>query len=175
MGFNGVKKSFAVRILVARAFIPNPENKPYVNHINDIKNDNRADNLEWVTPKENAERGHSQITAASDPKGVFQNVSGGWRWMCCEDHIEPDPNEEIERKNSVNKGEITQGSLHIGYRNIARKGYLCSSLNGIGVLSKRRKEYVNHIDMQHAVRLGLGVCRGLQAQAGWYRWEHVAQ
>lgn len=43
--------------VVAMAFIPNPYGLPCVNHINEVKDDNRATNLEWITHKDNDNHG----------------------------------------------------------------------------------------------------------------------
>ena len=51
---NGKLKTFYVHRLVAEAFIPNPEDKSCIDHINTIRNDNRIENLRWATHEENS-------------------------------------------------------------------------------------------------------------------------
>lgn len=67
-----------VHRLVAEAFIPNPENKPCVNHKNGNKLDNRASNLEWVTYKENTKHRFIVLRQHGAHKGKF-----GEKSHCC--------------------------------------------------------------------------------------------
>lgn len=65
---NGQLKNHLVHRLVAEAFVENPQHKETVNHKNEIKTDNRADNLEWLTLAENLRYGtHTERATAHKP------------------------------------------------------------------------------------------------------------
>lgn len=63
-------KQYYIHRLVAEAFIPNPDNLLYVDHINTIRNDNRVENLRWVQHFENHQNRSKTVKNTSGVKGV---------------------------------------------------------------------------------------------------------
>jgi hypothetical protein len=79
---NKQRRTFLVHRLIAQIFIPNPDNKPEINHINSIRADNRLENLEWCTDKENSVHSYrntdrQQIVRDTRGKKVMQLTKEG--------------------------------------------------------------------------------------------------
>jgi len=74
--------NFLVSRLVAQHYIPNPENKAQVDHINRDVHDNRVSNLRWVTSRENCDNKGMMKTNKSGHRGIcYDKNSGGWKYQ----------------------------------------------------------------------------------------------
>lgn len=72
--YRNKRKHELIHRLLAKFFIPNPENKPQVNHKNGIKEDIRLENLEWNTISENRQHAYD-IGLQKQPKGILNKRS----------------------------------------------------------------------------------------------------
>jgi len=78
---NGKEKKFYIHRLIGIHHIPNPENKPTIDHINRIRDDNRVENLRWATSKEQSENQEKHfIRNTSGHKGIFLRKSNK-KWV----------------------------------------------------------------------------------------------
>jgi hypothetical protein len=78
---DGKRQTVRRHRIVAEAFIPNPHNKPEVNHLDGNKENNATNNLEWSTKKENTDhswkQGLTKCPPSENPKAVIQMTLDG--------------------------------------------------------------------------------------------------
>lgn len=103
-GYYYVSKYLLHRIL-ADIYIPNPENKPQVNHIDSVRTNNSLDNLEWVTQKENIQHAAAKGRIGKGIKTIFI-ISDETIHAICRDIIEGHRNIDIAKRYSISAGYV---------------------------------------------------------------------
>ena len=96
----GSSKLHSVHRLVAEAYIPNPDNHPHINHIDEDKSNNSVSNLEWCNPQQNKEHSASKWVKVMTPEGEILDVFN-LRKFC--------------RENNLDRGNLNRSSSK-GYR-----------------------------------------------------------
>ena len=132
---DAVKQRVAVHRIVAITFIPNPDEKPFVNHIDGNKQNNSADNLEWVTESENSI--HALETGLS-PKGSEKTLAKLTEVDVLEIQAAFERGEKdfvLARKYKVTSGVISSIRLGKTWKHVSGKVFEPSGSNPVKKLS----------------------------------------
>ena len=119
---NGEQQKCAVHRLVGQAYILNIDNKPFIDHKNNVTTDNDVNNLRWVTNVENCQNRKISCKNKSGVKGVSWNKRAN-KWQAC----------------TKNKGK----SIHMGYFSSIEEAKIARQIK----IKQLFGEYVNECEL----------------------------
>ena len=98
---DGKVKNYKIHRLVAEAYLPNPENLPQVDHIDENKTHNYLNNLQWITNKDNCRKSNNKPVLQYDLDGNFVR-----EWECAAD---------VRRELNKQISQCLKGKLKTAY------------------------------------------------------------
>lgn len=180
---NGENKIFLLHRLIAEAFIPNPENKPCIDHINGDKSDNRIENLRWCTYQENMNNPITRRRISNNRTGIkFSEetkkklseahkgkMSGKDNPFFGKHHSE----ETKKRISEYNKGKkiteehkkkLVEGVIKKKSKKVIQYTLDCEFIKEWPSVSECRRNGFKHVD---------DCCRGERKHAGGFIWKYA--
>lgn len=119
LNINGKRKGYLIHRLIAENFLPNPDNKPFVNHIDSDRTNNSLNNLEWCTHQENVIHSYKQgFSSNLGSKNGFSKLNEELVKEIRKRHSLGETNKQIATDIGVSENCIQQVTKRINWKHL---------------------------------------------------------